>query len=170
MKWTVSLLSLCLAAQPIKWPASFEKLAKKSSETVDVTLDSSMLHMASKFISDGDQVKVKKTIEGLQGIFIKSFTFEKPGEYSKSDVEEIRSQIKETEWKRIVKVMSKGDQENVEIYIRQVNGKNSGLFVLSAEPTELTIVQIVGAINLDDLSNLEGLGVPKIELKEKKDE
>lgn len=169
MKWIVSLLSLCLTAQPIKWPASFEKLAKKSSETVDVTLDSSMLRMASKFISDGDQVKIKKTVEGLQGIFIKSFTFEKPGEYSKSDVEEIRSQIKETEWKRIVQVVKKGE-ENTEIYIRQVNGKNSGLFVLSAEPTELTIVQIVGAINLDDLSDLEGLGVPKIELKEKKEE
>lgn len=161
----VMSLAISLSAQPIKWPASFENLAKKASETVDVTLDSSMLRMASKFMSsDTDQAKVKKVVEGLEGVFIKSFEFEKPGEYSQSDVDQIRSQIDTNEWKRIVQVRSKGDKENVDIFIRQKDGKNNGLFVVAAEPTELTIVQIVGAINLDDLASLEGLGIPKIEL------
>jgi len=41
-----------------------------------------------------------------------------------------------------------------------------GLVILSAEPKELTVVNIVGPINLDQLSDLGGhLGIPPVQME-----
>ncbi|MCX6591382.1 MAG: DUF4252 domain-containing protein [Acidobacteria bacterium] len=163
MKIIIGLfMAVVLLAQPIKWPASFEALSKKSKETVDLTLDAEALGLASRFLSSDDKAggDVKKLIKGVEGIYIKSFEFDKPGEYSKADVELIRSQIKGPEWTRILNVSKRNDGETMEIFVRKVNGQNAGFFLLSAEPEELTAIQIVGSISLDDLSGLQGsLGI-----------
>jgi hypothetical protein len=39
-----------------------------------------------------------------------------------------------------------------------VNGENKGMFILDVEPKELTIVLILGPINVDQLSRLHGIG------------
>ena len=162
MKIIIGLMTaVVLLAQPIKWPASFEALSKKSKETVDLTLDADALGLAGKFLSADDKSAgdVKKLIKGLEGIYIKSFEFDKPGEYSKADVELIRSQIKAPEWTRILNVSNRDDGE-MEIFVRKVNGQNAGFFLLAAEPSELTAIQIVGSISLNDLSALQGsLGI-----------
>ncbi len=91
---------LPLAAQEIKLPPSFDRLAEKASEVVDVTLDSSMLQMASRFLSDkdADEVKAKKLVSGLKGIYVKSFEFDKAGEYDMADVEALRAQVRGPAW------------------------------------------------------------------------
>lgn len=164
------LTAATLAAQPIKWPASFEKLAQKATEVADVTLEGSTLKLASKFLSgdEPDQARIKSTISRLEGIYVKSFEFEKAGEYTAADLQEIRSQINPAEWKKIVSVRSKGDGENVEIFVREKEGKNQGFLILSAEPQELTVVQILGSLTLDDLAGMEGeMGIPNIGVRSK---
>lgn len=48
----VALVALLpLAAQEFKIPPGLDRLAEKASEVVDVTLDSSMLQLASRFLS-----------------------------------------------------------------------------------------------------------------------
>jgi hypothetical protein len=42
-------LILPLAAQDVKMPVNLDRLAEHATETVDVTLDSSMLQLASRF-------------------------------------------------------------------------------------------------------------------------
>lgn len=173
MRWILSVaLAANLAAQPIKWPASFEKLAKKASETVDVALDGSTLKMAAKFLSgdDPDQAKARTAVGQLEGIYIKSFEFDNAGEYSRADIDEILAQIKPSEWKRIVNVESKKDGELTEIFVREKDGKNNGFFILAAETKELTVVQILGSISLNDLAGLEGQwGIPRIPAPDKAD-
>jgi hypothetical protein len=39
-----------------------------------------------------------------------------------------------------------------------VNGETRGMFVLSAEPRELSIVLILGPVRMEDLGRLKGLG------------
>jgi len=155
-----------LAAQDIKIPPSLDRLADKASEVVDVTMDSSMLQMASKFLSDkdADEAKAKKLVGGLKGIYVKSFEFDKPGEYDMSDVEAIRSQLRAPGWSRIVGVKSKRSGDNAEVYIRNENGKITGLTVIATEPKELTIVNIQGSIDPEQLSELGGhFGIPKVD-------
>lgn len=152
------------ASEDVKLPVNLDKLAERASESVDVTLDESMLQLASKFLSkeDPDEVQVKKLVGKLKGVYVRSFEFEKEGQYSMADVEAIRVQLKSPQWTRIVGVKStKGD--NSEIYIHRNGDQIAGLVVIATEPKELTIVHIDGQINPEELSELGGhMGIPEM--------
>lgn len=152
------------ASEDIKLPVNLDKLAARATESVDVTLDESMLQLASKFLSkeDPDEVQVKKLVGKLKGVYVRSFEFDKDGQYSQTDVDAIRAQLKSPQWTRIVGVKSvKGD--NSEIYIHRNGDQIAGLVVIATEPRELTIVHIDGQINPEELSELGGhMGIPEI--------
>jgi hypothetical protein len=105
-------------------------------------------------------------VSGLQGIYIRNFEFKKTGEYSKSDLDQIRDQLKAPEWQRIAGFESNTDGEIVEVWVRMESGKMAGLAILAADPKELTVVNLVGAVELSALSDLGGkFGMPKIKKK-----
>jgi len=163
------LLAGALSAQQVKW--NFDKLAARASDTVDVSLSGSLLQFAVKFLSDTDkdQAKVKKLVGGLKGIYVKTFEFKKPGEYSAADVESFRAPLHPPDWERIVGVHSTEDGENVEVYIKSDGKGISGLAIIATEPKQLTLVNIVGAIDLDSLSELGGhFGIPEVDVDKKK--
>jgi len=144
---------------------NLEPLAKKASEVVDVNLDGALLKLASKFMTDEDDREALGIIKNLKGVYVKSFTFEKPGDYSPADVEAIRSQLQAPAWSRIVSARSKHDGENAEIYLMTAadGGSVLGMAIICAEPTELTVVNIVGPVDIDKLSQLEGkMGIPRL--------
>jgi len=144
--------------------AHLDYLAKKASETVDVNIDERLIQLAAKLFNDKDEdeAKVKKLVNGLKGIYVKSFEFENENDYSLADVDSIRSQLREPAWSRLVNVTSKRDGV-VEVYIALNGSDVLGLAVLSAEPKELTVVNIVGPVDLEKLAKLEGnLGIPDL--------
>ena len=155
-----------LAAQEIKLPPG---LGANASETVDVSLDSNMLQLAAKFLSGSkpDEAEARKLIAGLKSIYVKSFEFEKAGQYNPADVEGVRAQFRGPGWSRVVGVETKKDRENAELFLRlEKDGKIGGLGVVVSEPKELTIVSIVGAIDPEQLGALSGkFGIPKIEVQ-----
>jgi Domain of unknown function (DUF4252) len=148
-----------------------EKLADKADEVVDVMLDGPTLKFAEKFMEadkDEDDAEALNIIRNLTGIYVKSFEFDKPGQYSEADVEAIRNQLKSASWTRLVNVTSRREKELDEVYVMaSPNSKtNLGLAVIVAEPKELTVVNIVGPIDADHLAALSGeMGVPDFEHK-----
>lgn len=149
-----------------------ERLTSTASEVVDVTLDGSTLRMATQFM--GKDPQTRALVRSLQGIYVKSFEFDHLNAYSPADLEAIRAQLQPPGWSRIVNVQSKKDG-HVEIFLMgDGRGGNLGLAVLAAEPKELTVVNIVGPIDLQTLGSLEGqLGIPRLGPKkdgEKRDE
>ena len=147
-----------------------DRLSAKASDTTDVTLDGSLLKFAAKFLSanDPDQAKIKKLVAELKGIYVKTFEFEKEGAYSEADVTAIRSQLKSPGWSRVVTVHSSKDGDNAEVYLK-TGGSDGGLAIICANPKQLTVVNIVGKIDLEELSELGGnLGVPKIDIEKEK--
>jgi len=168
---TLTLLPAAATAargQDVKIPANVERLAAKAVETVNVTVDGALLQLAGKFLSssDPDQKQIKTLLGNLKGIYVRSFKFENEGEYSEADVESVRSQLRGQEWARIVNVTSKKGGDNVDVAYKMDKGKIAGLVVIAAEPKEFTIVNIVGPIDLDQLSSLGGqFGIPKVDLK-----
>jgi hypothetical protein len=145
-----------------------DKLAAKAGEVVDVNLDGNLLQTAGKFLSGGkpDEASVKELLGGMKGIYVKSFEFENEGEYSPEDLKAIRAQIQGPHWSRMVGVRSRKDKEEVDVYMCSENGKVSGLLVLCAEPKELTVINIVGSIDIEKLSALEGqFGIPDLDLE-----
>ena len=146
-----------------------DALAAKASQTVDVNLDEHLMQLGAKFLSDkDDEAKIKDLIKGLKGIYVKSFEFETEGQYSEADLEGIRSQLRNPGWNKIVNVISKKDG-SVEVYLMQVGTQITGLAVLATDPKEVTVVNIVGPVDLDKLSDLEGnFGVPELGLERPK--
>jgi hypothetical protein len=144
---------------------NLEPLAKKASEVVDVNLDGSLLRLASKFMTDEDDREGLAIIKNLKGIYVKSFTFDKPGDYTMADVEAIRSQLQTPPWSRIVSAHSRHDGETTEVYLMTAGdgGNILGMAIICAEPKELSVVNIVGPIDMDKLSKLEGkMGIPRL--------
>lgn len=138
-----------------------DRLSSKASETVNVTLDGSLLRMASRFLSDdSDEAELKKLVAGLKTIVVRSFEFKNTGEYLEADVESIRNQLRDPGWKKIVEVRSKVDG-NADIYLRTDGDHVVGATLISAEPKELTIVHIDGTIDLEGMRKIAGnFGVP----------
>lgn len=145
-----------------------DKLADKASETVEVTLDEKLLQMAARFLSDKNptEAKVKELVAGLKGVYVRVFEFDKPGEYGAGDIESVRTQLSAPGWQRIVGVRSRRDGNNVDVHLRYQGDAILGLAILSIEPRELTFVNIVGAIDLEKLRQLEGqFGIPQLDLE-----
>jgi hypothetical protein len=143
---------------------NLQKLNDKATEVNDVTLDGPMLELAGKFMEldhDAEAAQVREILKGLKGIYIKNFEFDKPDQYSQADVEEIRAQLAAPGWSRVVQNRNKRDKETNEIYVMKDGDKVAGAAILVAEPEELTVVNIVGFIDVDKLSLLEGkFGIP----------
>ncbi len=139
-------------------------LANKASQTVDVKLDERLLQTTWKFFSgkDPDEARIKEVLKGVKGIYVKSFSFEKEGEYSQVEIDSVMSQLRGSTWSKILSVRSKKG-ENIEVYLNMIGDQINGLAVLSIEPKEFTVVNIVGPIDLEKLSKLEGqFGVPDL--------
>jgi hypothetical protein len=156
-------------AQRLKW--NDEKLAARASDVVEVAVDGPLLKMAGRFLSDDDEdeAQVKKLVAGLKGIYVKNYEFKNAGEYSQADVESFRAQLKGPDWERVVGVHSKEDGEDVEVYIKKDPKGMGGLAIIATEPKELTLVNIIGPIDLDTLSDLGGhWNIPEIDKPKKK--
>ncbi len=144
------------------------KLADKAEQVVEVTLDQRLLQLAAKFLSDKnpDEAKVKELVSGLKGVYVRVFEFEKPGEYSPADLEAIRSQLRAPGWQKIVGVFSKRGGDNVDVHLKLQGENIIGLAIVAADPAQLTVVNIVGPIDLEKLRQLEGqFGIPKLDLE-----
>jgi hypothetical protein len=156
--------AVLLEAQQFK--LNLDHLAAKAFNAIDVSLNSSTLQFAAKFLdsSDPEEAQVKKLLVGIDGIYIRHFEFKRGGEWTPADAELVRGQLKAPDWSRIVGYKSAEDGENAEIYIRTENKKVSGVAILSTGVREFTVVNIVGTIDLDSLAALSGhLGLPKLE-------
>lgn len=171
MALAMGAATLARAQSPKLDLGNLAKLADKADEVVDVTLDGQTLKFAEKFMEsdkDEDDAEALKLIKNLTGIYVKSFEFDKPDQYSEADVEAIRSQLHGGSWSRMVGYESKREHERDEVWIMaNPNGKsNLGLAIISAEAQELTVVNIVGPIDVNDLPALEGkMGVPHLDIR-----
>lgn len=142
---------------------SLDHLAAKASQTVDVNIDERLMRAAAKLLSDkdGDEKEVKQLVANLKGIYVKRFEFETDGQFAAADVEAIRTQLRAPGWTRLVNVTRK--KEGVlEVYLLYSGEQVGGLAVVHTDNRELTVVNIVGPVDLDKLAKLEGqLGVPE---------
>lgn len=170
MRILVGLALCCLAARGYGQDArlqlgNLDKLSEKAARVTDVTLDGSLLEFAVKIIEkaeegDEDVAQLKSIVKNLKGIYIKSFEFDEASQYSKADVEAIRSQLTSPRWTKIVQSIDKRHNEHDEIYLLKVGERVGGVVILVAEAKELTVVNIVGDVPVDKIASLERHFVP----------
>ena len=161
----IGLVLCCFSARGFGQSAklqldNLDKLSDKAARVTDVTLDGSLLEFAVKIIEkaddgDSDTQQLKSIVKNLKGIYVKSFEFDEASQYSKADVEAIRSQLTGPRWTKIIQSSDKRHNEHDEIYLLKVGDRIEGVAILVAEAKELTIVNIVGEVPVDKIAALE---------------
>jgi uncharacterized protein DUF4252 len=163
---TVAMSAMGQDALPA--PSPVEKaLAEKASHVTEVTLDKNMLAFAAKFMDKEDEKDgTKEMIRNLKGVYVREYEFDKDNSYTAADLEALRKYIQTSEWSSMVKERSKSASEGTDVFVKLVNGQMEGLFVVDAEARELSLVLILGPIDVDKISSLGGtFGIPKDAVK-----
>ena len=126
-------------------PAALEKeLAARASDVTEVTLGRNMLGFAAKFMDgkDKDQAAVKQLIQGLDGIYVRNYEFDKEGQYSMDDIESCARPSRLPSGRRLCTRarQRRGDHRRH----GEAGERRAARHVhSSAEPKELTIVLIL---------------------------
>ena len=154
-------------------PSPIEKtLADRAAHVTEVTLDKNMLAFAGKFMNkdkDDDDKEAKEMIQGLRGVYVRDYEFDKDNEYTAEELEGLRKYITSSDWSPMVHERTKGAKEGTDVYLKLVNGQVQGLYVLDAEPRELSLVLILGPVDMDKIGSLGGnFGIPKQAVKDVK--
>jgi hypothetical protein len=169
-----TLLILIALASPVTAQQGFDfksldKLDSLTNKKTKVTLDGDMLRLAANFLGsdkdDTDAAALKSLVSNLKGVYVRTYEFDKDGQYNPADIEPLRAYLKQQQWSKIVE--SQDDKELSEVYVQALpNDRFGGVAIVSTEPRELTIVYINGTMNVNDLARLSGnLGIPDIDLK-----
>ena len=172
-RWLLVPVAALAASAALAAPAAllnlpdFDALAGKASESVNISLDTSLLGLAAGFLdsSNPEDAATKELVAGLKGIYVRSYTFDADFAYPAAQVDQVRKQLTAPGWQRLVQVNNSKDRTHVDIYVSVDRGMANGLAIIASEPRQFTIVNIVGSIDLGRLHRLEGkFGVPKLDL------
>ena len=141
-----------------------DRLGGQAAETVNLSIDPAMLKIASGVLgAQRPNDAALAMLDDIQGIYIRSFEFDKENAYTQADVEAVRTQLEAPGWSRLIEVDTKQAAERLQIYSWREGTRSGGLALLVAEPRELTVINIVGTIDLSRLGALQNLlGVPPL--------
>jgi len=164
---TLALPTLGLAGGPELKIPDFSHLRHKASESTDITLDGFLMRIAKKFAAshaaDEAHDEAISLLQDIKSVRVRNFTFDTDDAYSAADIDSVRKQLQGPGWSALATVHRREPREDVDVYICLDGEKIKGLAVIASEPREFTIVNIVGSIDIDKISQLEGeFGIPKM--------
>ncbi len=149
---------------------ALKRFETASAQTIDVNVDGKLLQLAIRVLSAGgvknpDMAKIRDAVAGLKGVYVKSFQFNADNAYAPADLEQIRSQLRPGTWERMVGIRSQKDGQNVEVFTMFEGDRIGGLTVIATDARHLTVVNIVGMVDLEKLMALQGtLGIPNVNI------
>ncbi|MEO6390874.1 MAG: DUF4252 domain-containing protein [Pyrinomonadaceae bacterium] len=147
-----------------------DKLATNSAHKLSFDLNGRLLQLAIRALSSGDandpkMVKIREAVQGLKGIYARSFEFEADNAYAAADLEDVRTQLRSGTWERLAGIQSKKDGQNIEVFTMFEGDRIGGLTVLATDTRHVSVVNIVGMIDLEKLMTLQGnFGIPNVNI------
>ncbi len=147
---------------------ALDRLAARAEKAVDVTVDENLLGLVTGMFrnsKDPDKVKVRDALAGIRGVYVRVYEFANDGQWGEPDIADIRRQVGEPGWSRVVNIYSKKDGQKVEVFLRALPGQVGGLLVLASQPKELMVINMVGNVDLEKLASLQGqIGIPELDI------
>ncbi len=137
-------------------------LEAKAKESTDINLGPEQIQLLMGFSGEGSKelLGLGKSIERVQ---VKTFEFDKEGMYNIADAESLRAKLKSADFVPLISVKEKGGF--TEIVMRKGPKGMRGFVIVAAEARELTVVNIVGDLDLASLGKLTGkFGIPNIQM------
>ena len=161
---------ILLAAAPMAYGQAlklevFDRLKDKAKEAVDLNLPKDLIGVAAGVLGNGggDAGKAKKLAAGLNSVLVKSLEFDKPGVYTDNDVKNLIAELGTPGWKLVISANEKNEKSRI-WFKSSENGEFGGIRIMSAEGKELSVIEILGKVNLEDLKDLGGLGIPNLNI------
>ena len=132
-----------------------DKLAARATESVEITMNDVQAQFLRKLVSlnQSDQSKLNVLLSKLKGVYVRGYEFARDGEYSDSDIEEIRAQLRSPGWERIVEVRSRNKSD--EVFFMPRNDEVAGFAAVSTEPRKVCVINIIGPMDLDEMALLD---------------
>jgi len=132
-----------------------DMLAARATESVEITMNDAQTQFLRKLVSLGesDKSKLKGLLSKLKGVYVRGYEFARDGEYSDADIEEIRAQLRSPGWERIVEVRNRNNSD--EVFFMPRNDEIAGFAAISTEPRKVCVINIVGPIDLDEMTILD---------------
>lgn len=147
---------------------SLESLAPRAAKSLRVDVDSVLLSLGKSLLDENDpeEKSIKEIIEGLRGVYVRSYRFDSEGQFKDADLTALREQLRRPGWSRLVDVQARGeDFDSAEVYALTAAGRVDGMTVILAQSKSLLVVNVVGSIDLDKLKRLEGsFSIPHINI------
>jgi hypothetical protein len=157
MTWILIAAAMPALAQQNFDFKSLDKIGANATGSTNISLEGDTLKLATS-IFGGDTGPLKN----LTGVYVRTFEFDKTGQYKDTDLAPLRAYVNSLKWNKIVD--TKESDETSEIYVKPLpDNKLGGLAIISAEPNEVTVVFINGSLNMSDIPKLSGnLGIPDL--------
>ena len=158
-------LAIPALTQAAQLPASSpveKELAARASNVDEITLSKNMLAAAAALFMNSkdknrDEAAISQLVERLDGIYIRDYEFDKEGQFTAEQVEQLRKYFETNEWTPLVRERDNKTGESSDIMVKMVNGKSYGMFILDVEPKEISIVLILGPVGKEELGKLKDL-------------
>jgi len=142
------LFTLLLLLTFIAATASAQQTARIRLESLD------------KLASKAQEVvrKEETTVDGDGKVYARCFEFKEAGEYTDTDLQEIRAQLQKPGWSLLIRVndhdRKSQENETAEIYVfgrKSGSDVYAGMTIIATEAKELAVVNIVGQGTLGEL-------------------
>lgn len=144
------------------------RLETKARDVVEVNIDGKLLDLAKRVttkLKDNDAKKIAVAIEGLRGIYVRVYNFEKENEYDVADIDEIRSQLNVPGWDKLANVRSKRNNQKIDVFTKFSGEKMDGMAVVLSESKTIAVVNVIGMVDIEALIELSGkMNIPKIDI------
>jgi hypothetical protein len=163
MKKQILLIGLGMAAIAAAQEVDLDflkPLASKAAESTVVDLGPEQLGMLKGLGADAAGIP---EVAGLRRVQVRSFEFDKPGLYNMAELDAFRDKVKGTgSWSSIISVKErKGEFTEILMHRPAGGGDADGMLIIAAEEDEVTVVNIVGRIDLKNLGKIAGtMGIP----------
>src|SRR5499426_627569 len=132
-----------------------DRLAPRATESVEITMNEVQVQFFRRLatLGESERSKLKGLLSKLKGVYVRGYEFARDGEYSDSDVEEVRAQLRSPGWERIVEVRNRNGGD--EVFFMPRDDEIAGFAAISTEPRKVCVINIVGPMDLDEMALLD---------------
>lgn len=151
--FTTVLSAPAFALNGPKVNVDLPELKAEADEVVEVNLEGENLERGSKLLAirQGVSGSVKSLLGGLKGIYRRTYRFAGGKSYEETPVQALREKMSGEGWSPLLNVEDKGKKEAVTVYSYKKEDGESGVTVVSQDPSEVTVVNIVGDVDIETL-------------------
>lgn len=144
----------------------FASLEDRADEVVKVNLWGRPLEHAKKLLGLRKNVtdSVRGFMNGLTAVYRRTYRF-RGKDASKDDVEPVHRQLARDGWVPLIETEDRQKPEALSVYSYSRDDEMTGMTVVSRGPDEITVLKIMGPMDLEALSAIgSGLGMPVMNL------